>query len=824
MLLAIVLTGLSLTACSEDDLDTNQYKGGISLSAYGPQPVMRGGTLRFLGSNLDQIAQVVLPGCDPITNFEVKKSGVPSEIWVTVPEEAEEGLVTLITKTDQKITTVTELSFEEPITITKFSPMEVMPGETITIEGQYLELVQMVQFNNDDENVYVGQDDFIEHTRYKIVLKVPETARTGKLNLYTLDLTNEENDPNDMTYNIIETEDALTVGTPTVSKLKGREEVEAQGSITAKTGETITITGEHFNLVDWVAFGDNEDDLVGVGPTVSEDGKTITVELTGLEPDGSINLVTRSGVEVPVGKLVTVAPTNCVATPSPVKAGQPLTITGNDLDVVYQVVFLDKDGKETAFTSTGDNKFTRNDEGTQIVVSAVPEAAVEGNLILRMYNDKETNVAFTLVKPVVTGYNSASVSAGGALELNGTDLDLVKSVDFGGAVVESSAFTAQTETGISLTVPMEAKSGAPTLTMANGATVTAPELTINEAVFCYATALPSAEDEIKAGTSATLTVKNMDKLTGVEIDGETCKFVTSGEETLIIGVPETAGVGSKVRLISSNGEVTYTVDFVPASEVAKVLYKGPSTLGWGDDIKFDASTFANIPADATLTISYTRENNTWVQIWLEYQSEGWPAVTPFKVSGSEGEKDYTDGHIVPTDVAGWGANDQEIVVTLPASTIANIVANGGFHIRGGGGNAGDCIINKVTLNYTIPSETTIWAGEQALEGNMDINFEIKGNLFAGQAKAGQTLRFYVESTGDDSAIKLFDGHWGGLNFENNSNSNVFDSTQSQWKEHAGYWEVTLTADEADRLNTYYDWGYCMIVQGQRVVLKKIALE
>ena len=32
-LLVMALVGLSLTACSEDNLDTNQYKGGISLNA-----------------------------------------------------------------------------------------------------------------------------------------------------------------------------------------------------------------------------------------------------------------------------------------------------------------------------------------------------------------------------------------------------------------------------------------------------------------------------------------------------------------------------------------------------------------------------------------------------------------------------------------------------------------------------------------------------------------------------------------------------------------------------------------------------------------------
>jgi GNAT superfamily N-acetyltransferase len=101
---------------------------------------MRGGTLRFIGSNLDQISQVEIPGVAPITNIEVVKSGVPSEIRVVVPHDGPKpGLVKLTTKSGDVITTITELNYTEglnPANITMTA--SAMPGDKIKeiLEGR----------------------------------------------------------------------------------------------------------------------------------------------------------------------------------------------------------------------------------------------------------------------------------------------------------------------------------------------------------------------------------------------------------------------------------------------------------------------------------------------------------------------------------------------------------------------------------------------------------------------------------------------------------------------------------------------------------------
>ena len=108
MMCLMLFSCLTFTACDNgDDEDTNQYKGGINLNVFGPSPVARGGVLRFLGSGMDKVTAVAIPGCDDITDIEVVSD---TEIRVTVPQTAQPGLVVLKTPKGD-ITTKTELTF-----------------------------------------------------------------------------------------------------------------------------------------------------------------------------------------------------------------------------------------------------------------------------------------------------------------------------------------------------------------------------------------------------------------------------------------------------------------------------------------------------------------------------------------------------------------------------------------------------------------------------------------------------------------------------------------------------------------------------------------
>ena len=811
-LLVMALVGLSLTACSEDNLDTNQYKGGISLNAYGPNPVMRGGTLRFVGSNLDQVASIQIPGVTPITNYETVKAGIPSEIRVTVPKDGPtEGIVVLTTKDNQTLQTVTALTYTEPIEFESFSPASAMPGDVVTIKGDYLNLIYSLAFA---EKVIIGEKDFLSHDRYTITVAVPEEAKTGKIELYTADLTVSSDE--ELDYQIIQSESAIEIGVPTITKLKGRNEAEALGNITAKAGEQVTITGTYFNMIEDVTVGG----VSGTNLKIANDGTGVVFTLPAEAPDGDIILVCKSGIEVPAGTLTTVKPTDCVASPNPVKAGQALTVNGNDMDLVIDIIFADKDGN---FVINNNQNIINTKDAYAVTV---PETAVEDVLKLAMANGELIEVSFKLVKPTVTGYNVNPASAGSPLQVTGTNLDLVKSVTFGDTDNDADKFEVNADgTVITVTVPMAGKSGKPMFNLANGTYVEGSDLQINEAVFCYFTELPDEEAELKAGESFMLPVANGDKLTGVEIDGTACQYVLTNSNQLIIGIPDNAKKGSKVRLISSNGEITYTIDFIPNTEVTTVLWTGTVDLGsWSLNWEIGKGAFGdnnpNMFKDMDLQegdiirVSITPYNDWWN---VKFYDGHWADQKEAGVAAGIGETcEINAGNYKPAEHGG------AIEFTATAKMVEQLTTLtdwGMCWIVNGEG----VVITKIAVTHYNSLETTLWEGNEDLGEWTNQPYILSDGGKELQdlgAKAGQIIRCYGERKTSDWQLQVLEGHWS----DNDHPYGNWGSWSDSEMDANGCLAFELTQTMLDRAYTSQGWGGVFVAQGKNFILKKITIE
>lgn len=567
-MLVVALVGLSLTACSDgDDLSTDQYGNEISLQSFGPCPVLRGGTLYLYGTNLDQIESVNLPGADPITAYETLQSGYNSKISIQVPaEKCEPGQIVLKTKKGGEITSVSPITYREDIEITKFfvgseGNMVGNVGDVVTIKGDYLNLMHGVIFAGSDT---IKEAEFVGHDRYTIQVKIPAEARTGVITL--TDATKDGTS--------LETKEELTINTPEATPIKDRN---------IKAGEILSIKGSSFDQIVSVKF---EGATVNAADFKSQSVAEITVAVPAKATDGTFYVVTKSGIEVPVGNIITVVPTQLVATPNPVKNGAELTITGKDMDLITGIAFPNAAASQL------------NKVETTKVTATVPEDAQEGDITLSLANGKTVTVAYTLVKPTVASCTPAAITAGEKTIIKGTDLDLVKSITFPGDVEQTvEKFAAQNANAIAVTVPAACAGTGFKLNLENGTTIEVKDALSIKAATDPAIASITPGEAI-AGSTITITGKNFQNIQNLYIGSYKVNRYTSRTNTEIVcQVPANAEVGTyKIVMEDPDGNKIEGPEFkvVPAEkDIATITtnmdnsaIKYPYNFTWDDTGRF----------------------------------------------------------------------------------------------------------------------------------------------------------------------------------------------------------------------------------------------
>lgn len=624
MMCLMLFSCLTFTACDNgDDEDTNQYKGGISLNVFGPSPVSRGGVLRFLGSGMDKVTAVAIPGCDDITDIEVVSD---TEIRVTVPQTAQPGLVVLKTPKGD-ITTKTELTFTEPIALEAFAPAEVKPGSELTITGEYLNLIKEVIFADE---VTVPADEFVSQSRQEIKVIVPDSAQTGKFIL-----SDGAEIPN-----WIYSEGELEVTLPSVEA--------PLDLVDKKPGDVIRVSGENFDLVKKVQMPNGDE--VEFTMTASSEGDELTFTLPDNVSDGEITVLPASDVKVVVATVVVATPSNVVAVPAVnLRGGDMITLKGTNMDLVTDVTFP---GVEEAVGLESQNS-------TEIKV-LMPAAAISGDLQLNTNSGKATAVSIATAKPENISYSAATVPAGEALTVKGVNMDVVSAVVFSGNV--EVTVSDATATAISLTVPTTAETGALLLKMANGEFVEAPSLTIEKPVYAYLPALP---DKLVRGRIVELEIVNADKLTNVLLNEASVQYINDAAKgVLMLNVPAELNGTYNLKLISSNGEIAYDV-LVVANE--ETVWAGPLDISWGDGgrVLVPAVSFAKVTAGTVMKVYFDQKDQTWAQAQFNYGDWSGIAFSLF------------DTTMVSTDIYGWSFESRVMELTLTQEILDNIQAKQG---------------------------------------------------------------------------------------------------------------------------------------------------
>lgn len=612
LVLLLICSTFAFTSCDRDDLNTDQYGNEISVLSYGPNPVLRGGVLTFKGANLDQITEIDLPGAEAITSINVVTSGKNSEINIEVPaEKCEPGIVTLKTAKNGEIKTLTPITYIENLKFTGFYVGENKEnqvgnvGDVLTIEGDYLNNITSVIFAN---GATMDAENFKSQTRYQIQLVIPAEAGEGRFQI---------SDGNNYMYS----EGALSINAPEI------DANNAIGKSLIKAGETEVLRG---TSLDQIASIELNGATVEAADFKSQTASEITFIISSKVADGEITAVTKSGIRIPFGEITTVVPSQLVATPSPIKNGEEITISGKDMDLITGIAF--PNAKESKLNKVETTKVT----------STVPEDAQEGDITLSLDNGKTVTVAYKLVKPTVTSCTPAAITAGEKTIIKGTDLDLVKSITFPGDVEQTvEKFAAQNANAIAVTVPAACAGTGFKLNLKNGTTINIDgQLSIKAATDpAIASVTPG---EAIAGSTITITGKNFQNIQNLYIGSYKVNRYTSRTNTEIVcQVPANAEVGTyKIVMEDPDGNKIEGPEFkvVPAEkdiaelvtnmDNGKITY--PFDFSWSSGSgKFylTKEVFEKVKVKVGSKLIVYKDPTVKGQVQINKNKDGWPTIT-----------------------------------------------------------------------------------------------------------------------------------------------------------------------------------------------------
>lgn len=624
----------SLTSCSNDmdEFSTDQYTGDFKLNVWGPCPVARGGELRFLGVGMDKITAITLPGSGKVTEITVVSN---KEARIIVPQDAEEGYLTV--HGPQDIEAKTLLTFLEPITVDKVTPEAVKPGQVLTLEGDYLNLIHEVIFsaNKVDDDAVVVEEDFITHTRQEISFIMPAEAKTGGIIL---------SDANEEIPNRIILEQDITVILPVVDNILTLDK--------ANPGDVINVKGSDLDLVETVRMANDE--TIEFTYTAGDAPKgTITFTLPANACDGPIVFVTASGIEVVAVNIGECQPQDLrVAPATEILPGMQVVITGKNLQMISTISLPTAGGyAETPF----------NLDSNEQISFEFPAAAQSGAALLALKGGKEVSVVLATAKPQVV--TTEALPAGKAATIKGKHLDLLASITFADGT-NAEVKNAQADEA-SVTIPVTAVSGTATLHMTNGETASW-EANISEPSGAY---IISADPNVDAARMATFKIGNPDKLANVMVNGANAKYILEGD-ILLVRMPEDYGKGTKVVLTSNDGSsLAYTFDFENPNAGPTVIWEGSWTnSGWGgnQDLAWGGYDWSTVSPGTILTL-----------VCEPIDPEAWWCVS-FRHGDGWGNLPGDVGAQIDTPEGGMAS------IELTQVIIDDLVANGGLVITGDG--------------------------------------------------------------------------------------------------------------------------------------------
>gem|GEM_PF-1814381 len=383
------------------------------VSSFTPTSGPPGTVVTITGSGLTGASAVAFNG--KAATFTTNS---PTTVTATVPAGAITGKIS-VTTTGGTVSSVASFTVKPPVpTITSFTPASGKIGTALRINGTGFTGATSVKFNG------VAAPGFTVVSAALITVNVPNGATTGKIVVTTPGGTGTSA----TNFTVLPPAPAITSFTP------------ANGPI----GTLVTVNGTSFTGATAVKFN-------GVAATsftvVSAAKVTVTVP-TGATT-GKISVITAGGTAASANSF-TVAPPATITSFSPTSGpvGTTITITGTNLTGA------------TSVTVNGVPATSVNVVSSTSVTAVVGAGTTTGKIsVVTPQGTATSSGSFTVTTtvPTITSFTPGSGPVGTTVVITGTNLSTASAVKFNG--VATTAFTIDSATQITVTVPAHATTG-----------------------------------------------------------------------------------------------------------------------------------------------------------------------------------------------------------------------------------------------------------------------------------------------------------------------------------------------------------------------------
>lgn len=446
----------------------------------------------------------------------------------------------------------------------------------------------------------------------------------------------------------------------------GKVELLSYGPAGVKHGEKISFIGKNLDKVTAI-------ELTGATVPKSafvEQTANLIVILVPMETErGIVKLKTEEGDITSKAPIDFDVPFSITSMTTQARPGDQITITGNMMNWVTEVVFND------GLVVPQDEFISRS--LTEIVL-LVPLEAKTGTLLLSGGGTEpiklETATAFNVTLPLITGLAANPIKHADNLTITGTNLDLTMQVLFEGVAAPVTVFESKSLTQLVVKVPGAAKKGKVTLVAASGVkTMSADDLDL--ILPAVTTMAPSTIDP---GANLTINGSNLNLVSSITFQNapavSSSAFVSSTPTKIVIKVPMGVTRG-KITLAVVNSSLT-----VLSPDVLEITGDAPPP-----------------------TVSLPFYSDALTSNWNGWSGDGWGGTKDFNNTTPvrEGTKslkiDYAGGWGSPLQLGGANVN-------ISGKTTFKI------SIYGGSGSAGKKV--NIGINgqekYTITIEAGKW--------------------------------------------------------------------------------------------------------------------